>query len=337
MDHDSIRNKLSAYLDGAVTPAEKSLIEKHLAECRDCRDSLRELEKTVAQLRNLGDVAPPPWLTVKVMARVREEAGRKRGLLRRLLDSTVRWKIPVEAAALVFLTVTGYLVYRNVSSEVKQLVPMSDGYREEYAPPVSPPPVSRKAPVLRAPAQKSPSIPMKEKRTAAPAPRTPSAESLPSSIREEASRAPSSSAETLYQAEEKGMGYRVQERAASKSASPPSGMSFPELEDRAPAGMMRSKALPTDGMEVLRIEISVADPGSAEREIERATGRSGGVIFRSETDGEERVLVVRLQRKSVQGYLERLESIGDFRGTVPTVPDGDDAVEIRLTVTPGRQ
>ncbi len=338
MDHDSIRHKLSAYLDGAVTPAEKSLLEKHLAECRDCRNYLHELEKTVAQLRNLGEVAPPPWLTVKVMARVREEASRKRGVLRRLLDSRVRWKIPVEAAALVFLTVTGYLVYRNVSSEVKQIVPLSDGYREEYAPPVPPPPVSRKAPVTRVPAQKSPAIPMKEKRAAAPVPRTPSAESLPSSIREEASRAPAPSAGTLYQAEDKGLDYRVQERAVGNSASPPSEMSFPEQEDKAPAGILRSKALPSTAMEVLRIEISVADLDSAQQEIERATGRYGGVILRSDMRGEgERVLVVRLQRMAVQGYLERLKSIGDVRGTVPTVPDGDDAVEIRLAVTGGRQ
>lgn len=337
MDHDSIRHKLSAYLDGAVTAAEKSLIERHLEECSDCRNTLHELEKTIHHVRSLGEVEPPPWLAVKVMARIREEAGRKRGVLLRLLQLPLRWRIPVEAAALVFLSVTGYLVYRNVSSDMTQVVPLSGEFREEYAPPVPPPAASPKASVKSSPEPGKPSsVPMKEKRAAEPAPPAHSAAPLPSSVREDASPVPSPPAGAPVMAEEKGQNFRLQDRDDAKSAFSADRMSLPEQEE-APSWTMRSKSLPTAVPEVLGIELIVADPESAVADIERATERSGGVILRKEMQGGRvRFFSVRLQREAVQGYLERLESLGDVRGAQSIIPDTAAAVEIRVTIS-GRQ
>ncbi|MDD3293319.1 MAG: zf-HC2 domain-containing protein [Geobacteraceae bacterium] len=41
MDHAGIREMLSAYLDGEVTPGERSLIEEHLKTCPECGNALR--------------------------------------------------------------------------------------------------------------------------------------------------------------------------------------------------------------------------------------------------------------------------------------------------------
>ncbi len=37
MKCDTVRNGLHAYLDGLLTPDEKEGIERHLAECAECR------------------------------------------------------------------------------------------------------------------------------------------------------------------------------------------------------------------------------------------------------------------------------------------------------------
>jgi len=331
---------LSEYLDGAVTPAEKSLIEKHLKECRDCRNALRELEKTIHHVRNLGEVEPPPWLAVKVMARVREEAGRKTGVLRRLLAVPLRWRVSVEAAALVFLSVTGYLVYQNVSSEMKQIVPLSGVLREAPAPAVPPPAESLKAPEAVAPAVKRPPAATEEKHGAGPAPLTlPAEEPFSDARQEEFEPLLPSPEESPLMAEDKGRDeYRMQERSSAKSASPSAEFSLPEKEQRAPSGIVRKKSLPSTGVEVLRLEIFVADADSAQRKIEHETVRYGGVILRKDAHvAGERVLVVRLQRNAVHGFIEQLKQLGDVRGAVSAAPEGNDVVEMNLTVTTGQE
>ncbi|RQW85084.1 MAG: DUF2275 domain-containing protein [Geobacter sp.] len=339
MDHDSIRHMLSEYLDGAVTPAEKLLIETHLKECCDCRNALRELEKTIHHVRNLGEVEPPPWLAVKVMARVREEAGRKKGVLRRLLLVPLRWRVSVEAVALVFLSVTGYLVYQNVSSEMKQIVPLSGVIREESAPSVPPPAESPKVPEARAPQVKRPPAATEGKQGAGPAPLTLPEEPFSDSRQEEFEPLLPSPAESPLMAEDRGMDdYRMQERSSAKSASPPAELSFPEKEQRAPSGIVRKKALPSTGVEVLRLEIIVADADSAQRKIEREAARYGGIIVRKDAHlAGERGLVVQLQRKAVHGFIEQLKQLGSVRGAVSEAPEGTPVVEMYLAVTTGQE
>jgi hypothetical protein len=329
---------LSAYLDGAVSAAQKSQIERHLEECSDCRNTLHELEKTIHHVRSLGEVEPPPWLAVKVMARVREEAGRKRGMLRRLLQVPLRWRIPVEAAALVFLSVTGYLVYRNVSSDMKQVVPLSGEFREEYASPDSLPAALPKTPGSPAPEQgKSSFVPMKKKRAEMPVPPARSTEPSSSAVREELSREPLPAAGAPVVAEEQKQNFRLQDRDDAKSSFPADRMPLPEQKAGAFSGLMRSKSLPPAAPEVFRIKIYVTDPDSVAADIEGATGQCGGVILRKDVQGGgEKIFTVRLQREAVPGYLKRLASLGDIRGALPTVPDTADAVEIRITVSGGR-
>ncbi|MDD2334992.1 MAG: DUF2275 domain-containing protein [Geobacteraceae bacterium] len=341
MDHDSIRHKLSEYLDGAVIPAEKLLIEKHLAECSDCRKSLCELEKTVQHLRNLGELEPPPWLAVRIMARVREEADREKGLLLRLLHMPLRWRVSVEAVALVFLSVTGYLVYRNVSSELPQITPLSGVTREESAPVVPPVAKSQKLPEEeKAPAVRKPPAVMAEKPGVGSVPLgLPEEEPFAEPRQEELEPPAPSPAEAPFRAENKGMpDFRMQERSAAKSLSPSDDFSLPEKKSEAPSGLVRNKALPSSGVETLRLELLVADAYSVQREVERATVRFGGIILRRDFNlGGEGVLVVRLQREAVQGYIKLLKKLGDVRGGVSAAPEGDDTVEIYLAVTTRRE
>lgn len=337
MDHESIRNKLSAYLDGAVTPVEKAQIEKHLAECDACRESFQELEKTVRHLRNLGELEPPPWLSARIMARVREEAGREKGLLRRLFQVPFRWRISVEAVALVFLSVTGYLVYRNVSSELPQIAPLSGVTREEPAPAVPPATTSRNLPeVKRAPGVEKPPADVTEKPGAGPAPLTlPEEEPFAESRQEELVPPVPSPAEAPYRSEERDIpDFRMQERSAAKSLAPSDEFSRAEVEDRTASGLARSKALPESEVEPVRVALHVANVAAAQREIERATARYGGVILRRDFPAEgEAAFLVRLRQNAVRGYLDLLKKLGNLQGPAAAAPESEDSVDIYLVVT----
>ena len=45
------------YLEGALTPERRALLEQHLAACEGCAAYLDQMRRTVALLRELGRVA----------------------------------------------------------------------------------------------------------------------------------------------------------------------------------------------------------------------------------------------------------------------------------------
>lgn len=90
---------LSAYLNGAVTPAERDRVEAHLTTCVACRQELAELQATVALLRGLPQYEPRRAFHVAADVR------RPISLPVRLLPVIRPLSI---AAALLFAIVTGF-------------------------------------------------------------------------------------------------------------------------------------------------------------------------------------------------------------------------------------
>ena len=175
MEHTEIRRNLSAYLDGAVSPDEKAQIEEHLASCGVCRGALADLERTVGHLKSLPDVEPPPWMTAKIMARVREAAEKKPAFWQRIF-LPFQVKLPLQALALVILCVTGYYLART-NAPLLQLTVSSPANREETPALVRSIPPGQRTP-QQAPVSAAPSkAPVSE-------PRTPSARTAAARHRE---------------------------------------------------------------------------------------------------------------------------------------------------------
>src|SRR5690242_6390457 len=55
---DQWTDRLSEYLDGDLTPAERTTLEAHLAACGTCRTTLDELRRVVARAQALDDRPP---------------------------------------------------------------------------------------------------------------------------------------------------------------------------------------------------------------------------------------------------------------------------------------
>ena len=146
--------KLPAYQEGLVSGLDKKELEEHLRSCESCRLALQDLNKTRDLLGRLLEVDPPPWFTRKVMARVREEAEGKRGLLRKLFYP-LHIKIPLEAVASILVVVLAVYVFKATDPEMSLLrapsesvppVPKDFAYREKGKE-ISPVPAAPTAPI----------------------------------------------------------------------------------------------------------------------------------------------------------------------------------------------
>jgi len=82
MNHEELRDRLSAYLEADLEASERARVEEHLSGCPDCRREYRELRHTVDLLRGWAAPDPPPDLADRVIARLRAGEGRP-GLLAR--------------------------------------------------------------------------------------------------------------------------------------------------------------------------------------------------------------------------------------------------------------
>jgi hypothetical protein len=112
--------RLPAYQEGLVSGQDKKDLEDHLRSCAICRLALQDLNRTKDLLGRLQEIDPPPWFTQKVMARVREEAEGKRGLLRKLFYP-LHIKIPLEAMASILVVVLAVYVFKTTEPEMPLL------------------------------------------------------------------------------------------------------------------------------------------------------------------------------------------------------------------------
>jgi hypothetical protein len=58
-EHEWVHENLSPYLDGMVSPRESTRIDKHLAQCTDCRAELGELKQMVSLLAMVPEMPLP--------------------------------------------------------------------------------------------------------------------------------------------------------------------------------------------------------------------------------------------------------------------------------------
>ena len=112
MDCDRVRELLSDYLEEALADGDRAAVAAHLDGCARCAAEAAGLSETIALLSALPAEKAPPELLGRVMAEIgRDAAGTPDGGKRLTLP---RFKIPVEAAAAVFLLLLVYGIQRGM-------------------------------------------------------------------------------------------------------------------------------------------------------------------------------------------------------------------------------
>lgn len=74
----AIQTRFSEYLDGRLGGREMQRIGTHLASCRECAGQWESLQKTQSSLANLGPVAEPPDLLLRIRVAISRERARVR-------------------------------------------------------------------------------------------------------------------------------------------------------------------------------------------------------------------------------------------------------------------
>jgi hypothetical protein len=77
---ESVRERLSGYLDRALPQPEREAVSRHLAGCRDCDAALAETRGLVGALHELDRVALPEGFSDRLAARLRAEAAARPAL-----------------------------------------------------------------------------------------------------------------------------------------------------------------------------------------------------------------------------------------------------------------
>ncbi len=157
MDHMEIRRKLPAYLDDEVSAEEKQDIKKHLGSCGICRGALADLELTMWHLKRLPEVEPPPWLSSKILAKVKTPAEPRHGLLRRFLSS-LGMKLALVVLVLALLGSAGYFILRAIRPEEKPTTSRTIS-RGTVPRPVPAPAAPQGPAAIPAPPRAAPSLP----------------------------------------------------------------------------------------------------------------------------------------------------------------------------------
>ena len=132
MECDKIQEQLSAYLDDTLSSAEKGIIDNHLKSCPKCRKSLADLEMTMRSIKSLEEIIPPPWLTQKIMTRVKAEAELTKKSLWQKLFYPLHVKLPIEAFGAFLIALTALYVFKSMEPKINTVTAPSEKTVSEY-------------------------------------------------------------------------------------------------------------------------------------------------------------------------------------------------------------
>ncbi len=319
MDHNFIRHKLSEYIDGTVSAAEKAEIETHLKTCEKCSDALTELKKTIEHVKSIDEIEPPAWMTQKIMAKVRVEAGQRKSVSQWLYSAFVA-KLPVKAVAIVFLAAIAFTMYRDIRPQKLSEAPIPQATGKKKAPPSgiansgrnrSQEPMPRANQLLQKPEYKALDMKGEYEKPAppvladkmAPVPAPAKQEELPRLAKKEPAMekhafAPQASAPVM----------------AENQAAPAAGPSATTKKESAAApGMLKSKMAAETKSDKILLTLSVQHITDTVQKVEALLARIGGNVIKKEAVTNATVLTIKLNSADIRKFTGRLRELGTLK------------------------
>lgn len=331
--------KLPAYLEGELPPQEMEEIEAHLASCETCRSTLENLKAADHLVRNLGDVEPPPWMKQQIMARVREAHAESEGFWRKFFYP-LHIKIPVQAFAVIVITVLAFYVYRQDEPQLRMqgyplpTTPSFEIRKEQAAPEIRTSRSKRRVPSRDAEQQEeimpAPQLrPPDQGEIYAPAaPSEKAEETIPADINRDvrdglANKEPVSaekspalrndeSAWLSAMKEKRAVGSPPQAIAgASNKVCEQDGCTVEEREGRGAAGFSIAKGtVIKDTQPSLDFLLTVKDAAAAIKEVSEYLVNNDARHTEMNVQGKQQVLTTEIRSYLMENFLEKLSKIG---------------------------
>jgi len=327
MGCDKIQEQLSAYLDDALSPAEKETIDNHLRSCLKCRKALADLEITVSSIKGLDEIIPPPWLTQKIMTSVKAEAERKKRSLLQKLFYPLHIKLPLEAVGIFLVAITALYVFKNMEPELKTRITPSEETVSEYA-------EKGKARQLRPKVKKQSQSPggmsSNKDETAAGSPSHQERGQLPAPLSEQFIYDKKPPVKEKYSEELKA----PEKNMLMKSAPSPAGLSAPDelKQERAPQAPGKIISGLSE-KEDISLSFKAIDIDSAKRELEEALSDLGGKLVKEEPASDTLIIIGELGSDKLLPFMKKLKTLGYVKEMTPTPMSDKDRVLIKITVS----
>jgi hypothetical protein len=327
MQCDIIQEQLSAYLEDALSPAEKGIIDDHLGSCPKCRKSLADLEMTIGSIKGLDEIIPPPWLTQKVMTRVKAEAEYKKRSLLQKLFYPLHIKLPIEAVSIFLVAITALYVFKSMEPELKTTMTSSEETVSQYAAKEN---IRNQRSKVKKQSQAPGEVSLNKDKSAAG----------PQSLHESGQRPVPLSEQFMYDKKPtvKEKRTEVQEVPEKdiilKSVPSPAGLSAPEglKQEYAPqaAGKIISRL---SDKEDISLSFKVRDIDSAKRDIAEVFSDLGGKVVREEPTSDAFIILGELGSDNLLLFMKKLKTLGYVKERTPTPMSDKDRVLIKITVS----
>jgi len=339
MTCDETRDTLSAYLDEALAPDERSLVDAHLAGCAECRRELEALRGTVALLQRVEPARAPVGFVDRVVAAARPRPWYRRAADAVLLPLSV--KLPLEAAAVVMVGLLAVYLFerspelqqaaREVAPRQEPAAPakekpvelLADQARPSRVPPAPAPaeaparaagerdradaPVSREvSPQIPAPPPAA-SVP-----AAPPAPASPPALSAPSAASPPppvAAPPPEVKAQVKQEAENAAAAARAE--LESRQRVPAPGASGDSARVTPSGSKLAAKRVLPSADVVARV--GVRDRDAAERELAALVSRLGGSVTQRRREDEATVVEAVIPQPRYAEFSDGVARIGAWQ------------------------
>ena len=97
----NIQEKLSAYQDKELNPAEQEEISRHLSSCHSCREQYAKLERVWQTLGGLKEIHPDQWFYRQIVRKIKEP--REQALLPTLQHVFGLFRTPVAVSIILII------------------------------------------------------------------------------------------------------------------------------------------------------------------------------------------------------------------------------------------
>lgn len=361
-----INDLLPAYLEDILSPEEKKSVESHLTSCSLCSRVLADLKRAENLVKGLEEVEPPPFFEQRIMARVREEAGQKKGILPKIFFP-LHIKIPIQISAMLLVAVLAFYVYQKTEPERQRLTPFPIPLKESGKGQLSDEsPKGLPAPSAIPPARRAPAGDLleKDRQQFAAAPfenrgKRDRAADWPAKIPEGQPSAVKPGAPVM-EAREKEVASvkpealeKAQDRTGKQEAGKTLDTLLPEQKQNekmagsgaaaAPRKMMKSapalsrfSAAAVKNQSAIDLRIEVRDTTIAIREIEEHLSQVKAQIIERLSPEGKGFLKAEISAQKVAAFLDRLETVGkvDLDRNTIDLPGGKVIVSIQIVANP---
>jgi len=305
MDCEEVRGRFSEFLEKELNPLEEESIRAHLASCPECGKDYDRFVKTIHWLHSVGEEEVPVDLASGIHKRIED---RKAGLERRWYERPLRFKIPIQAVAMVAVVVlVVYLTKMTPPSYVEEArdvkgpqsrigVTEPEQEQHESMTPPAPPTPGRKTSADRPAEEPSTGPSALSSRPKGPGPKR-------------VEGPPAGPVEPLRQMDQARPQARGSERLAAEALvekQPEAGLPVPLEARDEEMKAAKEKPLPAE-KPIKEFALRIPDREKALSFLHEVLGRYGGKVVTAEGD----TVLASLPAASFSGFAEEMTSFSD--------------------------